>query len=1168
MKYMVNFNGGVVDDDSRALIDDAYRSKCAELTNFYIAPDNTIRRRPPLRDARCAPDIKDKGKILDFRTVDDRLLVLSEMRFADLPLGHKLRQLQVNENADSNSERNIVLRRISSYDKATREFLPDETYIFANFKERAGDYTPKAPLAPNHGAIDGLSPTNTDRPVVVAIYQDSTQNYDTTQDRPWPNKIPSDPGTNTDADDFGFLTLSFTVPHLYNTVLNPPETWAPLTSTAANDDPRMQYSPLLSSLSPGFSEYVVVNPDVAMTTFDTLSAHPEGGIGFNFAGLRYKMDEGVVSCTQASTLFPSVSELSYDVLNTFTETENLPDKEPGLPIKVLYLDLKGADTISEDNYPTVKAVQDAVSDKTIADFGSEEAEKLVALSKRERLSKLLEAKDQQALGFTLPVFRQLFPEMNNVVDNLRHVIGFTSLDGDKWAAMYPDIKYLDKNSDINQAGEAIEFASGVWAIPGAMSNRGVVENATRRCFHTESPGPHFPNGNGYAADGGVGVPVYLYKFSGRTLKRKITTNADGEEVPVSRLRNVEQEVEAEEEVQIPGVDPGDPPRTVTEITTVVESIPVQDPVYEEVDPEIPDAYPDGVFYFFYDYDDDRVRRYLLDRPLVGGLCAAGDRYVGLAARPAVSAPWFPSTRLSFTRRTDTDEFGTFAESMTSFTKEVGKDFVKSFVVRNDAQDPERYRPIGPPALYSRAAAELGVPVYLQFLSAGENRQYIDTKGIGEEVKSLKIGGKEVLGIKERFGAKKPTFRHVKTADDQAEVPDARSQYLNFYLYRPTVFGFSQGQYNSVPGRGLLVDGHRAHFSRVGKVEEYANPVTDYFSRIYNRPGSVEPLSKSDIDPIALSSTTGDPSTVSFFTNSGSRDPVVSVLADDADNFFIGTREGVRQVAAGSVYEQPRFKGLTPFGVTSNFVSDSGISMVAQNSSIYGMRYYREAGTFITDLLNKETRKIGRITHMVPLIGKHKLVLALSAEEDGSRLYCLSLNNQRGYKGMSFFDLPVKARAIRKIDEDTVGILTTFGEYFEMSFDVNENTAYRDLIRQTVSEPYKSSVSCLPVMSLSDQLDVTNFPVAVTGLTIGLSGIMEFQLGFIDDVEQNNFWQQVRHTADRAVDEPLTFSGLYSHRLTPPFSSNIPRVTIEVLHDKPFTLSTLILELNGATEGQV
>ena len=254
---------------------------------------------------------------------------------------------------------------------------------------------------------------------------------------------------------------------------------------------------------------------------DDIDVHPLGGISFLFAGLLYRVENDVLRCENGPSLFPDVFELDNNYLGTFI-SDNVVGTNIKTPLKVLYVPTSQTPESGEITTYTQKKVVDSLTNDIINAVGQKGFTQVVGIEK------LLN--DNEIRGFSYDAFQQIFSSVHQVTKHLKQVVGYYQNPGTGAATMYPDIKFLPSDTDINGAGEVYPLYPATEENIAEPQTRAAAVmssvprlNFTGKAFFTEATGTtEFRNGSGYAA-GGVGVTVALYKNLGVT--RDATTGA-------------------------------------------------------------------------------------------------------------------------------------------------------------------------------------------------------------------------------------------------------------------------------------------------------------------------------------------------------------------------------------------------------------------------------------------------------------------------------------------------------------------------------------------------------------------------------------------------------------------------------------------------------------------
>ena len=801
MRYVIpNFARGLVDRGAASKLDDTYASKCTELQNFYIASDNTLRRRPPIRPG--ASGILANLSAIDTHTVGDSTVVL-----ADIPLNelenlpealkkmlwmdsinpHRLPFAEVFNKSGSTYTYDTTIDGVDIRYKAQIQRLlvfnretgqSDEEYTLAvianttstNHTSRSytGRVSVGASRALSAGSAAGLPtsvrPADIGDPVTVAIFKGND-----------------------------LLSSAHTMP--YRRDGNP----LPSVKAAGSTDPRLTYFPQLVDSPEGQGEFIITDTDAIQQPIDHLDGHADGGITFSFAGFRYQWTEAGLVCKNGPTLLPDYSELSHDQLKTYIADEPLPVK-PHLPIKVAYIPTSTEGEDFQFKLSTISAAlaegRDLVTSPATSGLTSGQAIETLLTEKKVR-------------GFTFEAFQELFPALAPITANLKHVLGYHTDAFNSTSYMYPDIKYLTAGTDVNGAGTKVKLYTRT-TTRTAMVQPSAPRVAVRPTdedmkmdadvldasgssikadlhaahgFMTDSNLNEFPNENGFAA-GGVGVTVALY-------------------------RNYP---------------------TVTDQRQYNEQI----------------ANPDGVFYFFYDYDNPEVQAALDNINLVSGFSAAGSSYQSVLMRKAQTASWRPQ------REVATDFLGTFIRNLRfAIEREdnkidadtTGNSFYNDLGDETPTITDRKAHlmwPFGPP---TSEIKNFAVPVFMNSLNQEDSDLSINASDLGltnlandsSTTAPEEVAGTPVLAGGVKFNSGERMAR---------------------YIAQPTVYVPASGNIHVLQGRTALSNKNKLFFSEAGFVDNFSNHIADYFGGISNAPAGVAPLRRSGLAGTAVQPTSG------------------------------------------------------------------------------------------------------------------------------------------------------------------------------------------------------------------------------------------------------------------------------------------------------------------------
>lgn len=1135
MRYVIpDFARGLVDSGAAAKLGDGYAQKCSELENFYIASDNTLKRRPPLLSVPGG--IIDDPNTTDFRTVDDSLVVLADVALKDLEnlpeqlkkmlwmdslTGHRLpfaRSFTKNgsEFTYSTTQPHTIggteyqvkinlrafIQRISIYDKNTKDYKEQDSYILASFHHTTSvDYSsPRYSGTLTVGAAkllaagaeaelpDSLIPGDIKDPAVVAIFR----------------------GGYTKAK---LVSSAHTMPYKPNAAIKPS------IKVANSDDPRLKYFPLITDSPNGQGEFLLVDPSSLASGIDHLDPHADGGVTFLFAGFRYRWDT-TLRCLNGPSLLPDYSELSHTFLKTYI-ADNKIEEQPRLPIKVLYMP---ASTVQAEGEPafqfTLKTVATALAERQRDDgpggleplVETVEQSGLVTSSSTDALENLLNGK--KVRGFTMDAFRELFPILSPITSNLKNVVGYTRDAYQTTGFMYPDLKYLVAGTDVNGAGTEIPlYTRGV----GNNTNRrvAIVQPSAPRAavrptseeevevsaedkikgangFMSESNDPNrFPNQNGYAA-GGVGVTVVLYKER---------TAADQ---TAQRARRIQQ--------------------------------------------------PVGILYFFYDYDTPEVQRALDDVPFLSGFSAAGKSYQSVVIRKAMTTPWRPQIE------TRTDYIGTLIRDM-RFAIADSSDRVdvsegaRGASFYNDIQTAEEVSitenrafllwPFGPAVSVIK---NFGVPVFISSLNQTDNNLSLLAQNLGLDNLASSSSHDDVEDTTRGDSTIKVATRGVSFED---------TVQLSRYIAFPTTYTPATGDVHTLPGRAALSKDNKLFFSAAGLPDEFSNHIGDYFGRVTNTPDSVEILRNSGLLSQSLAPTPQDPQNFTFTTPTGAKDNIQTVIGPSQENILIGSDNSVKHVVPDSFGDFIQFENISSAGVSADFIFDSSFFITASDSDILTARYYREAGGFLVDIVNPETKLIPKVSSIVSLIPKHRIVLL---HGQGSNVVtCVSVLEDRRFKGLSKFTFPVNIHSMKQVSDDVVGFILDDGTYAELDFRADEDTDYTDSIAGS-KNTFNSVVATLPMYTMDERRFSPGTSFTVRELFLCAHGFLDLRVHVINDTTGVAETVDLRHSEYNDATKLRPFSGIFPYKSMPTNGGIAPRLRIEKNDNRYLSLSSVVLEV--------
>ena len=493
-----SFSAGLVDLDSQAKLDKSYQHKCSELTNFIIAPDDTIRRRPPLKQVADYP--RAAGAI-DFVDSGRKRIFLCNVPVSELedlpedvqkylyptptatkpnlsiykqtPEGLRATMTEVVRIVTDytvNWELKANVQRIVTYDKVTGEHLPEESYLFlcayhdskVTVNDKVITLTSLKTNTTAGAKPDRINVDEIQEPAVFAIWRGNNQ-----------------------------VALSYTLPYKTDTGIQ-------VTRKNATDT-RFTLTEVLSRVDNGATEFLFTDKTGCTEPIKAMHRHLQEGVTFSFAGLRYKLDDGGLEYLTGKRLLPSLTDMTHNTLKSLIPNKRFKPDAP-LPMKVLYIPAKATGAKSAADNPFSKA-----NIKTALTSG------LIQSSMEDSNVRPLETllTEEKVKGYTLEAFRGALPELAPVLDEIKTVVGmYEATDSSKW--VYPDVKYLEGSADYTRTGEASFLYTQGTEDRTAVITTSVKGLGWPGVNRNSIPANSFPNGNGYAADG-LGVSIALYK---------------------------------------------------------------------------------------------------------------------------------------------------------------------------------------------------------------------------------------------------------------------------------------------------------------------------------------------------------------------------------------------------------------------------------------------------------------------------------------------------------------------------------------------------------------------------------------------------------------------------------------------------------------------------------
>ena len=745
-------------------------------------------------------------------------------------------------------------------------------------------------------------------------------------------------------------------------------------------------------------------------------------------------------------------------LRTFVEDNRL-EADVDLPVKVLYAPTKHDPTAGDPTNYTQAALASALGNRLVRNLGDRGFTQPVGIE--------LLLGTNEFVGFDYNVFQQLFPVLQPMLKNMKQVVGYHQNPATGATGMYPDIKLLVPNSDINGAGAYYPLynTNGQNRAAIAMSSVPTL-NFKGEAFRTVASGTtEFENGSGIAA-GGVGITVALYRNLDIT---RDTTTGD---------------------------------LTTADTTTQI---------------------PDGMLYFYVDYSDPKTQAYFDKIDLLSGFSASGRRYHATILRKAAATTPKPAVTME----------QLLASSM-STVKPDGTD-AKTLYTQAELKPSEERHLVFPFAPALSATSRFATPAY--YISQTPNE--------GAAVHTWALGAASVTEV------------------EGSNLVFNNNQIMARYLVYPTTYKTNTGRLHILQGRAAISDRNQVHFSEVGELSHFANPLARYWDSFVTASRSYNVLQASGIDVNDADAVVGtlptDPETRVFKDDVGRSTEVVAVFGDSPNRTFVGTTSSIHRVLPSSFAGSEtgiQLDKIADYGITSNFASDSTYTVGALDDKVIVMRYYEEASGYTVDVVNEETQ-LQDIDTVVSLVGKHRLILF--HKENTNVMYCMAVGSDRRFKGFSRLVFQNTIRKIKAVGPDTVGCLIADGTYAEIDFRADIDTVYEDVVGGK-RYLYESRLATLPVVVVDKEMSSPDFVVVPRGLTLSCHGYVDFTLSIVDDANQDVTEEHIRYPSEGAIDSTKQFSGLFTHKGLSNTNSDSPRIRITKRDKRYLSISSAILTI--------
>ena len=534
------------------------------------------------------------------------------------------------------------------------------------------------------------------------------------------------------------------------------------------------------------------------------------------------------------------------------------------------------------------------------------------------------------------------------------------------------------------------------------------------------------------------------------------------------------------------------------------------------------APPIGHLYLYIDYDKAEAQEYFKDVDVITGISANRTNYLPQAVKLASPAAYTTAGKSFTDSLVDSAELYIGSGGLPN--RPLGNSPAKAEFLDDTAVPPTNLSAAAFP--FSVAAEELkhfATPCYPQF-------------GSGDAIVNVAAANVERFTVP------------VQNGDTNAFR----------YFHRPKLYRGINFSYTALPGRAALHAENRLFLSQIQEPTVFNNYAVDYFNSIANTTRDTQVLEASRLANQIVTPLPGDPVRFDFETPDGGNDPVVAISNADVQNLYIGTENMVRRFLPSQFLTNPAVSETAYVGVSSPFISESSYNIAAAGNKLIVMRYYQEAQGVISDTLAPETTLFRGATGVAQLMGKHKVSLFYTA--GSNQAYCVAMDKERTFKGLSLFEFPRPVQLMRRINPDTLGVLLDNGAYCELNFGVTDSTVYEDKVG-TQSSSYESAVTSLPIVFVGDTSFSTSRTINVTKASIGVAGYLDLEMTLRDTLTGVEHKTPVRYVDRDNVGEAKKFGGFWTLENLPPNGAVATTLRLATRNNKPLALSSVVIEVN-------
>lgn len=418
-----------------------------------------------------------------------------------------------------------------------------------------------------------------------------------------------------------------------------------------------------------------------------------------------------------------------------------------------------------------------------------------------------------------------------------------------------------------------------------------------------------------------------------------------------------------------------------------------------------------------------------------------------------------------------------------------------------------------------------------------------------------------------------------------------------FSYEPAIYQLIQSKPLPAGARTALADRNTLHLSQqhdinLNQTPEYSAPIAQYMAP-EDKAKTATVLALSNLRASDVVVNDFGPRTIDLTNDRSTPETIISTIVSSPDRMLVATDSSVYSISdLQNTAIDPIVSRISNTGIGTDLYQQSISFIGAKDNRLIALRYSQEADRFLTTILNHETLDVkGRFTELVSLFEKHRLLLTVKENTDGTpsnEVWAFSLMNDSTLRGISRLILPKPIRKIRYLDVDKVSILFADSTIGEMDFETNDlpkfiddpkdtsdtprrilnpaRTDYTDRVLNTegsiVPSTYKSIIRALPVLDLETRVEASpQSRSTISRITLGMHGYLNFNITIDNVNKQNQRTQNVKVISDRDPErsnEVQYYAGLLPINSITDNGGAAPQFGIEKDDDQALTLSSVIL----------